>query len=98
MISDSKYSAASQFALDNRFLFKTDKPDDLASKIDYWYEHKEELRSAEMKKQVLVEAEYYRFDRSVNEYEAFINEIVNPSINDEVVLEPVPIQNEIKYK
>ncbi len=78
LISDSKYSAASQFALDDRFLFQSDSADDLAAKIDYWYEHRDELRSKEMKQKVLSEAEYYRFDRSVNEYEAFINEIVNP--------------------
>jgi len=92
LISDSKYSAASQFALDDRFLFESDNPDHLASKIDYWYENKVELRSEELKKQVLVEAEYYRFDRAVNEYEAFINEIVNPSAKDELSFEPVPIE------
>ncbi len=78
LISDSKYSAASQFALDDRFLFKSDDAADLAKKIDYWYEHLDELRGEEMKQKVLAEAEYYRFDRSVNEYEAFIKEIVNP--------------------
>lgn len=92
LISDSKYSAASQFALDKRFLFETDNLDHLASKIDYWYENRDELRSDSIKKQVLVEAEYYRFDRAVNEYEAFINELVNPSTKDEVVFEPVPIR------
>ena len=79
LISDSKYSAASQFALDDRFLFKSDDADDLAKKIDHWYEHRDELRSEEMKAKVLAEAEYYRFDRSVNEYEAFVKEIVNPT-------------------
>ncbi len=79
LISNSKYSAASQFAPDERFLFNSDDAGDLASKIDYWYEHKDELRSREMKERVLAEAEYYRFDRSVNEYEAFVNEIVNPT-------------------
>jgi len=78
LISDSKYSAASQFALNDKFLFKSDDADDLAKKLDYWYEHLDELRSDGMKQQVLADAEYYRFDRSVNEYEAFINEIVNP--------------------
>jgi len=82
LISDSKYSAASQFALDERFLFQSDNADDLAKKIDYWYEHRDELRSREMKESVLAEADYYRFDRSVNEYEAFINEIVNPQTTE----------------
>lgn len=79
LISNSKYSAASQFALDERFIFESDDANDLAKKIDYWYEHRDELRSKEMKEKVLTEAEYYRFDRSVNEYEAFVNEIVNPT-------------------
>jgi len=88
LISDSKYSAASQFALDKRFLFEEDNPDDFARKIDYWYENREELRSAALKKQVLAEADWYRFDRAVNEYEAFIGEIVNPSKTKNVALEP----------
>jgi len=96
LISDSKYSAASQFALDEKFLFESDNPDQLAEKIDYWYEHLEELRSKEMKQKVLIEAEYYRFDRAVNEYEAFIEEIVYPSKGDEIVLEPVPLKTKIE--
>ncbi len=88
LISDSKYSAASQFALDEKFLFKEDDADDFARKIDYWYEHKEELRSAEMKQRVLAEADWYRFDRAVNEYVAFIEEIVNPGNPEIIVLEP----------
>jgi glycosyltransferase involved in cell wall biosynthesis len=89
LISDSKYSAASQFSLDDRFLFTSDDADSLAKKIDYWYENKEELRSEELKKKVLAEAEWYRFDRAVNEYEAFIAEIINPTLNPEsVVMNP----------
>lgn len=77
LISDSQYSAASQFALDDRFLFTSDDADSLAKKIDYWYENRIELRSDKLKKQVLAEAELYRFDRAVNEYESLINEIAN---------------------
>ena len=80
LISDSKYSAVSQFALDDRFLFKSEDADDFARQIDYWYENKEELRSDALKKKVLAEADWYRFDRAVTEYEAFIEEIVNPSL------------------
>lgn len=78
LISDSKYSAASQFALDNRFLFKSDNADDLAKRIDYWYENREELRTENIKKEMLAMAEIYRFERAVNEYEAVLEEIVNP--------------------
>jgi len=92
LISDSKYSAASQFALDDRFLFESDNADALAQKIDFWYEHLEELRSKELKKQVLDEAEYYRFERAVNEYEEFLKQLVNPDLNEEVALEPIPVK------
>lgn len=92
MISNSKYSAASQFALDDRFLFESDNADQLAEKIDYWYENRDELRSNKLKKKVLGEAEYYRFERAVNEYEAFINQVVNPDTDEELSLEPIPIK------
>ncbi len=89
LIGNSQYSAASQFALDDRFLFKSEDADSLAEQLDYWYENLEELRSENLKKKVLIEAEYYRFDRAVNEYEAFIREIVNPSDElGDVVLKP----------
>lgn len=93
LISDSKFSAAPQFALDDRFLFKSEDADSLAAKIDYWFENRDELRSEKLKKKVLVKAENFRFDRAVNEYEAFIHGIVDPSSNDnEIVLEPVPVK------
>jgi glycosyltransferase involved in cell wall biosynthesis len=75
LVSDSKYSAAPQFALDERFLFKSDNPDDLAKKLDYWYEHRDELRSSTMKARVLEEAEKYRFAKAVDQYEEFIRGI-----------------------
>lgn len=92
LISDSKYSAASQFALDDRFLFESDNPDSLAEKINYWYEHLDELRSSELKGKVLREAEYYRFERAVNEYEGYINDIVNPEAQRETVPELVRVK------
>ncbi len=79
LIADSKYSAASQFALDDRFLFQSDNADDFAKKIDYWYEHRDELKSKQIKNRVLEMAEIYRFDRAVDEYEAFIEEVVKPT-------------------
>jgi 1-acyl-sn-glycerol-3-phosphate acyltransferase len=42
IISDSKKSAASQFALDERSLFKKGNYLDLRDKLDYWIEHPEE--------------------------------------------------------
>ena len=78
LISDSKYSAASQFSLDDRFIFESDNPKDFVKQIDYWYEHLSELRSVFMKNKVLAMAEHYRFEKVVNEYELVISEIVNP--------------------
>jgi len=78
LISNSKYSAASQFALDDRFIFESEDPKDFAKQIDYWYEHLDELRSISMKNKILDLAEYYRFEKAVNEYESVVDEIVNP--------------------
>ena len=78
LVSDSDYSAAPQFALDDRFLFTSDDPDHLAERLDYWYEHRAELRSADMKKKVLDEATQYRFDKAVDDYETFIRNVVAP--------------------
>ncbi len=89
LITDSKYSAASQFALDDRFIFKSDNAEQLALKIDYWYENIEELKSASMKEKVLEEAEAYRFAKVVSEYETFLGEVVaSNKLDDEFVLEP----------
>jgi len=44
IISDSKSSAAPQFALDKRSLFKKGKYLDLRDKLDYWIEHPEERK------------------------------------------------------
>ena len=78
LVSDSNYSAAPQFALDDRFLFTSDDPDHLADKLDYWYEHRDELRSAALKEKVLDEAAQYRFDKAVDDYETFIRNVVTP--------------------
>ena len=89
LITDSKYSAASQFALDDRFIFKADDAEQLALKIDYWYENMDELKSAALKEKVLKEAEAYRLAKAVNEYETLIKEAVASNNDaDEFVLEP----------
>jgi glycosyltransferase involved in cell wall biosynthesis len=85
LICDSKFSAASQFALDDRFIFGTDNPDSLAKKIDYWYENREELRSKELKNKVLEEAEHYRFAKAVNEVETFLNEAIDTGKGENVI-------------
>lgn len=74
MVSNSKFSAAPQFTLDNRFLFASDNADDLAEKLNYWYENRELLRSPEIKRRVLEKAELFRFEKAVDAYEIFYQE------------------------
>jgi glycosyltransferase involved in cell wall biosynthesis len=47
VISNSKKSASSQFALDERSLFKKGDYRDLRDKLDYWIEHPEERKRME---------------------------------------------------
>jgi glycosyltransferase involved in cell wall biosynthesis len=47
VIADSAKSAAPQFALDRRSLFRPGDSGDLAQKIDYWIEHSEERAAME---------------------------------------------------
>jgi glycosyltransferase involved in cell wall biosynthesis len=72
LISDSSHSAASQFALDERFLFKADDADHLAAKLDYWYEHLDQLKNA--RKDALAMAVKYRFDTCLDQMEALYAE------------------------
>ena len=72
LISDSRHSAASQFALDERFLFKADDADNLAGKIDYWYENREQLKG--LREKVLAMAENFRFEKCLDKMEALYAE------------------------
>ena len=49
VISDSKRSAAAQFALGPQHLFKAGSPESLAEKIDYWLDNPQQLKVAEKK-------------------------------------------------
>ncbi len=86
LIGDSEYSAAPQFALDDRFIFRKDDADDLAGKIDYWYEHRDELRTSRAK--VLEMAEHYRFERCLDRMEALYEEVMTERLATEPTLEP----------
>ncbi len=86
LISDSSYSAAPQFALDDRFLFHKDNAGDLAAKIDYWYEHKDELRASRAK--VLEMAEQYRFERCLDLMEDVYAEFERERSDFEPALQP----------
>jgi glycosyltransferase involved in cell wall biosynthesis len=86
LIGDSSYSAAPQFALDDRFIFRRDDADDLAGKIDYWFEHREELRASRAK--VLTMAEQYRFERCLDLMEGIYEEFERELMDGEPILEP----------
>jgi glycosyltransferase involved in cell wall biosynthesis len=86
LIGDSRHSAAPQFALDDRFLFHKDDAGDLAGKIDYWFEHKDELRASRAK--VLDMAEKYRFERCLDLMEDVYAEFGREMTDFEPVLEP----------
>ncbi|MEK6793804.1 MAG: glycosyltransferase [Spirochaetota bacterium] len=77
LIGDSRYSAAPQFALDKRFIFTFDDADSLAAKIDYWYEHRGELKTS--RKKALEMAEKYRFEKCLDEMEAMYAEVLRTS-------------------
>jgi glycosyltransferase involved in cell wall biosynthesis len=83
LIGKSPYSAAPQFALDDRFLFPKDDADALAERIDYWYENREALR--ELKGSVLDMAEYYRMDKCVSEMERFFADVMAGNLRGAVI-------------
>jgi len=69
LISNSVFSAASQFAIDHRFLFNADNCDDLAAKINYWYENRSELNSYEMHAKAQCIANKFQIDDSIDKFE-----------------------------
>ncbi|MDE6886288.1 MAG: glycosyltransferase [Helicobacteraceae bacterium] len=61
IIADSPLSATKQFALDERSVFKSGDSKDLAKKIDYFIEHKDELESLKT-----------RYEKSAKDYDLSI--------------------------
>lgn len=74
IISNSQKSATPQFALDNRSLFDCGDSSDLASKIDYWYNHTEQRR--EMEHKYAASAEKYNLDACVKKAEEMFAEAI----------------------
>jgi len=67
LIAQSPRSAASQFALNEHSLFDYRNADELAAKIDYWLENKNELAAA--RKTYVKQAEQYKFENSLKKLE-----------------------------
>lgn len=65
IIAKGKYTATSQFALSDKSIYEQRKPKDLASKIDYWFDHDEE-RKTEAKKYIGI-GEKYNIDYSIEQ-------------------------------
>lgn len=72
VIANSDRSATPQFALDERSLFVAGDSDDLARKMDYWFDHPEER--AEREKQYAEQGKRYRIDRCVVKMEEMFRE------------------------
>nr|WP_325300413.1 glycosyltransferase [uncultured Oscillibacter sp.] len=67
LIADSPRSATPQFALDGRSLFPAGDAAALAEKIDWWFEHPQELE--EMGRRYGGHAKQYALDRSIQQTE-----------------------------
>ncbi len=74
LIEDSPNSAASQFALDDRFLFKSGNIEEMTARIDFWYENRVEL--ARLKKPTLECAEKYRIGQSIDAKEQLYKDVI----------------------
>jgi glycosyltransferase involved in cell wall biosynthesis len=75
LIADSPHSAAPQFSLDHRFVFKHDNADDLANKINYWYENRGQLLT--IREQIKTMSEQYRFEKSLDKMEALYRKAID---------------------
>ena len=80
VISDSKRSAASQFALGPQHLFKAGSPESLAEKIDYWLDNPQELKEAE--KKYISLGKQYSLERSIRRIEKVYSSMSNKNQNE----------------
>lgn len=74
VISDSRKSATSQFALDARSTFAAGNAEDLARKIDYWVEHPQQKE--EMAKAYVHSTKQYRIEQCVAAAEEMFAEVL----------------------
>ena len=76
LISNHKYCATKDFAIDKQHcLFKHGSPKDLKDKIEYFYEHRDELER--LKKAYEIEAPKYSMDKSVDALEQMFIDAFN---------------------
>ena len=90
IIADSQTSATSQFALDDRSLFKSNNEYALAEKIDYWYDRPKER--ARMGKVYAESAKKYSLEKSLEKAERmFIDEIKDHKTDDLKKMSFIPL-------
>ena len=80
LVSDSKKSATKNFVVDERCIFKSHNPKDLARCLDYWIEHPEEKKICEQK--YLQSAINYNQDECMKQMEQMIFEVHNNKIKN----------------
>ena len=74
IIANSQKSATPQFALDDRSLFAAGDSDDLAAKMDYWFDHEEERR--EMERAYSEHGKQYNLSNCVHQIEEMFGEAI----------------------
>lgn len=74
LISNSPYSAAPQFAIDDTFLFNPDDPDHLAERINYHFEKKHALK--EHRKTIIEMSKNYRFEQCIDKFEKLYQDTI----------------------
>lgn len=89
IISNSKLSATSQFALCDESIYKKGNYKDLAKKIDYWFENKDKLEEYSLKYQAL--SKDYALDIQVLKFEQFFMDAIKN-------YEPYKLSNKDKRK
>lgn len=83
VIANTKKSAAAQFALDNRSLFKGEDSEDLKNKIEYWIENEDERKKMELK--YSESTSKYKLSYSIERFTDFLKEAINDHKNDNLV-------------
>jgi glycosyltransferase involved in cell wall biosynthesis/1-acyl-sn-glycerol-3-phosphate acyltransferase len=90
IISDSKKSAAAQFALDKRSLFKKGNYRDLCAKIEYWIEHPGEKKRMETKYAEL--GKKYNIRYSIDKIEKMFDDTIKGYRTRNMILEDAKLQ------
>ncbi len=80
LIANAKHSASTQFALNERFLFISGDVENLSSQIDYWINHREELKASGQDYQE--KAKQYSFTVCAQQTEDLYRHIINMNEED----------------